>query len=377
MKVRSLKRRNELFAPLMVLCVLIALLIIIGLVFIYSASSVYALEKFGKSYYFAQKQAVGLVMGLCALLAISILPVALLKRLTPFLFLGSLGLTFLTTIPGFSVRIHGSSRWLRLFFITFQPSELLKISLILYVAYLITKKSHGVSPFWQRFVPVTLILALTSIALLKQPDFGLTVTLLTTSVIVFFIAQFQLRYLAWSLVAAIPAMAILVITSPYRIRRILTFLNPWKDPQGSGFQIIQSLIAIGSGSTWGLGVAHSKQKYFYLPMQHTDFIFSIIAEETGFIGCFALIALFIAVLYVGITIALAMTDLFSCFAILGFMIMLNLQAVINIAVATGLAPTKGIGLPFVSYGNTSLIGYLIILGIIISMVKNNKNSLLC
>lgn len=377
MKVRSLKQHNELFAPLMVLCVLITLLIIIGLVFIYSASSVYALEKFGKSYYFAQKQAVGLVMGLCALFAMSRLPVTALKRLTPFLFLGSLGLTFLTTIPGFSVRIHGSSRWLRLFFITFQPSELLKISLILYVAYLITKKSHGVSPFWQRFVPVTLILALTSIALLKQPDFGLTVTLLTTSVIVFFIAQFQLRYLAWSLVAAIPAMAILVITSPYRIRRILTFLNPWKDPQGSGFQIIQSLIAIGSGSTWGLGVAHSKQKYFYLPMQHTDFIFSIIAEETGFVGCFALIALFIAVLYVGITIALAMTDLFSCFAILGFMIMLNLQAVINIAVATGLAPTKGIGLPFVSYGNTSLIGYLIILGIIITMVKNNKNSLLC
>lgn len=372
MRIRS-QRSNELFTPLMVLCSLAALLVVIGLVFIYSASSVYALEKFGKSYYFAQKQAMGLLVGTIALIAVSMVPVTVIKRLTPCIFLASLGLTFLTTVPGLSVRIHGSSRWLRLFFITFQPSELLKISLILYVAYLITKKSHGVSPFWQRFIPVAIILALTSIALLKQPDFGLTVTLLATSMIVFFVAQFQLRYLKWSFLAAIPGLIILIITSPYRIRRILTFLNPWRDPQGSGFQIIQSLIAIGSGSTWGLGVAHSKQKYFYLPMQHTDFIFSIIAEETGFIGCFFLITLFIVMLYSGIRLALAMTDLFSCFSIMGFIIMLNLQAVINIAVATGLAPTKGIGLPFVSYGNTSLIGYLIIMGIIITMVKNNKN----
>ncbi|MFZ5954535.1 MAG: putative lipid II flippase FtsW [Candidatus Dependentiae bacterium] len=372
MKVNSSYAKNDLLPYLILFCFLIGLLIVIGLVFIYSASSVYALEKFGKGYYFAQKQAVGLLIGIIAVATINIIPLLLIKRLTPLFFMLSLGLTFLTAVPGLSIRIHGSSRWLKLFFITFQPSELLKISLILYIAYLITKKSHVVSPFWQRFIPIITILGLTSFALLKQPDFGLTVTLLATTMVVFFIAQFQMRYLLWSLIAAIPALLVLIFTSPYRIRRILTFLNPWADPQGNGFQIIQSLIAIGSGNTWGMGIAHSKQKYFYLPMQHTDFIFSIIAEETGFVGCFIIISLFMSILYIGIKIALAMKDLFCSYAILGFIIMLNLQALINIAVATGLAPTKGIGLPFVSYGNTSLVGYLIIIGLILNMARNNK-----
>lgn len=352
-------------------CTIVTFLIITGFLFIYSSSSVFALEKFGTSLYFVKKQLTGLIVGLGAFILARFFPLARIKQGAPFFYILSLLLTALTLVPYFGIRIHGSSRWLTIAGFAFQPSELLKITLILYISFLITKKYHIVSSFWQRFIPVVTILALTSLVLLKQPDFGLTVTLLATCVILFFITQYQTRYLKWSIAAAIPTAIILIITSPYRVRRILTFLNPWSDPQGSGFQIIQSLIAIGSGGAWGSGIAHSKQKFFYLPMQHTDFIFSIIAEEIGFFGSLLLITSFMSLLFFGIRLALKMKDPFCTIATLGFITMMNLQALINIAVATGLAPTKGIGLPFVSYGNTSLVGYLIIVGLIINMAKNS------
>ncbi|BDC34507.1 putative lipid II flippase FtsW [Candidatus Dependentiae bacterium Noda2021] len=358
-------------SDLMVFCTIVTLLIVIGLIFIYSSSSVFALEKFGTSLYFVKKQLMGLLVGLGAFALARYFPLQRIKQYAPIFYILSLLLTALTLLPHFGIRIHGSSRWISLAGFAFQPSELLKITLILYVSFLITKKCHVVSHFWQRFVPITLILALASLVLLQQPDFGLTVTLMVTCVIIFFIAQYQMRYLTWSIAAAVPAVALLIVTSPYRVRRVLTFLNPWSDPQGSGFQIIQSLIAIGSGGAWGSGIAHSKQKFFYLPMQHTDFIFSIIAEEIGFVGSCIIIFAFMALLFFGIRLALKMKDPFCTYATLGFIIMMNIQTLINIAVATGLAPTKGIGLPFVSYGNTSLVGYLIIIGLIVNMTKNS------
>jgi cell division protein FtsW len=209
--------------------------------------------------------------------------------------------------------------------------------------------------------------------LLKQPDFGLTVTLLITSGIMLFVAHIPLLYLVSTIAALIPVLITLVVIRPYRLNRILSFLNPWSDPQGSGFQIIQSLIAIGSGGLFGLGIGQSKQKFFYLPMQHTDFIFSIIAEETGFFGAFIIIMLFIALIYFGLRLATRFNTPFSFFATTGFICLIGLETAINIAVATALAPTKGIGLPFISYGNSALIGNLIMIGLIMNMVHNEKN----
>src|SRR5690606_20698098 len=167
---------------------------------------------------------------------------------------------------------------------------------------------------------------------------------------------------------------ILILLRPYRLQRILTFLDPWQDPKGAGFQIIQSLIAIGSGNWLGTGIAHSRQKFFYLPMQHTDFIFSIIAEETGLVGSLFLIVLFIFFLYFGMRIAHQLNDNFNALCIIGFILLISLQAIMNMAVTTGLAPTKGVGLPFISYGNTSLVCYLFMIGVIINMVHNNRIS---
>ena len=353
----------------------ISALIIIGLVFIYSSSSVYALEKFGSPHYFVKKQFFGLILGLIGLTAAFLFPLHLIKKLTPYIFFVTLGLTSITLVKGLSQKIHGSSRWIKICGFGFQPSEMLKLALILYIAYFISKKGDTVRSFFNGYLPVMIILGAISLILLAQPDFGLTVTLVTTTFMMLFIATFRSSHLLLTLFAMVPTAVYLVILKPYRLKRILTFLNPWSDPQGSGFQIIQSLIAIGSGSFYGVGIANSKQKFFYLPMQHTDFIFSIIAEETGFMGSLLIITLFILFAYFGMKIALQLTDKFGTFVLLGFVILISLQAIINLSVATGLAPTKGIGLPFVSYGNTSLVCSLAMVGLIINIVYSSMEKL--
>ena len=202
--------------------------------------------------------------------------------------------------------------------------------------------------------------------MLIQPDFGQAVVISTTGLLVFFIAGCNSMHLGYIAGALVPIIVGLIAYKPYRLQRIVTFLDPWRDPRGTGFQIIQSFIAIGSGSWYGLGIGNSKQKFFYLPMQHTDFIFSIIAEETGFLGSIFLISIYILLLYSGIKLALQLIDPFSYFLTLNFFFMVSLQALINLCVAVGLLPTKGIGLPFVSYGMSSLFCCLSLLGVIIN-----------
>ncbi len=361
--------KKQLTFDVQIFLLSIAAIITIGLVFIYSASSVYALEKLGSSSYYVKKQLWGLLIGISGLIVARALPLPFIKKASPYLFIGSFGLTILTLIPGFGVHIHGSSRWLNLAGIVFQPSELLKVTFLVYLAYLLEKKEQTNKT---SFLPILAILGVICLVLLRQPDFGLTVTLAITTFAVLFIANMSMRYLLFALAGLLPIALALILYKPYRLHRILTFLNPWADPQGAGFQIIQSLIAIGSGSWFGLGITHSQQKFFYLPMQHTDFIFSIIAEETGFFGVLVLIALFVLFLYFGLRIAWQLRDIFSLFVTLGFVILTSLQAIINIAVASGLAPTKGIGLPFISYGNTSLIANLCMVGLIMNCAAQAK-----
>lgn len=358
---------------LVVFIVLISIFIITGLTFIYSSSSVYALEKFGSAHYFVKKQLIGCAIGLVALIICKYLPLEFIKQLTPLAFYSSLFVTALTILPKIGQSIHGSHRWIYVAGISVQPSEFLKVTFIMYLAYLLSKKENKLSSFFYGFLPLLFILAVTCVILLKQPDFGQTVTLCITSFMLFFIAQCRTKHIASTLGLLLPLGGILIYIKPYRIKRVLTFINPWADPHGSGFQIIQSLIAIGSGNITGLGLAQSKQKFFYLPMQHTDFIFSIIAEETGFIGSSLLILLYILFLYCGIKLSSLLKDSFCFYTSLGFILLISLQTVINLFVATGLMPTKGLGLPFISYGNSALICNLAMLGIIINFVYNNRN----
>lgn len=365
--------RKSLSSNLKVLLLIVAILFVIGLIFIYSASSVFALEKLGSAAFYVKKQLVGAFIGFILLIIVTKIPLDFIKRMAPFFFVGSLLLTMVTLIPSFSVQIHGSSRWLALGPLGFQPSELLKFASIIYIAYLIDKKFYRRASFFYSYLPLLLILGITSVVLLLQPDFGMTVAICATVFILFFIAEFKSKYLISTMLCAVPAAIYLIVLKPYRLKRIFTFLNPWADPQGSGFQVIQSLVAIGSGGFWGLGISNSKQKFFYLPMQHTDFIFSIIAEETGFIGVTLLISLYILFLYFGLRIAWRLQNQFAVYATLGFVILTTLQALINLCVATGIFPTKGIGLPFVSYGNSALICNFAMVGLLINFVKDSSN----
>ncbi len=344
----------------------------IGLVFIYSSSSVYALEKCGSAHYFVKKQLLGCILGIVGLIICRFLPIAFIKRASPFVFGWVLILTMLTLVPSLGATLNGSKRWLIFFGVGFQPSEALKMALILYIAYLLAKKQYRLGSFWHSYVPLWCILGSACLVLLLQPDFGQAITLCITAFLLFFIAECRMSHLALTLAATIPTALLLVLLKPYRFKRIITFLNPWQDPKGAGFQIIQSLIAIGSGNVWGVGIARSKQKFFYLPMQCTDFIFSIIAEETGFLGASALILLYLGFLYIGIKIARSLQDLFSFYVVLGFVLLISLQAIINLFVATGLMPTKGLGLPFVSYGNSALLCNLCMLGIVINCFYADK-----
>lgn len=347
------------------------MLTIIGCIFIYSASSVYALEKFGSGMYFLVRQLVGFALGIIGIVIIQWIPPDAIKKASPFVLLISFILTMLSFIAMFARRVHGASRWVHLGPLAFQPSEMLKMALIVYLAYILSKKDWSQASFVHDYLPLLIIMGIPCIAILAQPDFGQTVTLGITIFFMLFVASVKISHLLLSLLVLLPAGIVMILFKSYRLKRILIFLNPWEDPLGSGFQIIQSLIAIGSGNLWGLGIGNSRQKFFYLPMQHTDFIFSVIAEETGFIGAVIIVCLYGAFLYLGLRMACRMQDRFTALVLVGFSMVTALQALINIAVATGLVPTKGIGLPFVSYGNTALVCNLLMVGIIINLVRHH------
>ena len=352
------------------------LLTMLGLVFIYSSSSVYALEKFGSAHYFLVRHTIALFFALVAFFLCALVPIRFFKKYSPYFFFFSLFLTILTLLPFIGLRVHGSTRWLRLLGYSFQPSELLKVFFVMYIGFFIDRKSRqakgGFNPLRSLlyvYLPFILILLTVSFVLLKQPDFGAVVTLLVTSLVLFFVADFRMVHLMVTLAAVVPIGVALICSRAYRLNRILIFLNPWADRHGRGFQIIQSLIAIGSGKLWGVGISNSKQKFFYLPMQHTDFIFPIIAEETGFVGSIILLSLYFLFCYFGIRIVTRLKNPFAMFTSLGFVVLISIQAVMNLMVTTGLLPTKGLGLPFISHGGTSLLCSWAMVGLIINFLR--------
>jgi cell division protein FtsW len=360
--------------PLNLLLTLTCILSALGFLFVYSSSSVYAFEHYQTARYFLYKQLLGFIIGIIGFTTACFIPLRMWYTWAPLLYIGSLIITGLTLISGIGRTLNGSSRWIGYKGLSVQSSETLKIALIIYIASLITKKEHNPPSLVFNFLPCILAIGVPTIILLKQPDFGLAVTLAATASIMMLVAGYQTRYLLYSMLASIPTIVALVAFRPYRLKRILIFFNPWQDPQGAGFQIIQSLIAIGSGGLWGTGIAGSKQKFFYLPMQHTDFIFSIIAEEIGFIGSCTIIFLYALMAYCGISIAWHCQSRFAQLVIVGCTTLLSLEALINLAVSTGMAPTKGIGLPFISYGNSALACHITIIGIIYSIARSDWNT---
>jgi cell division protein FtsW len=344
-------------------------LIVVGLIFIYSSSSVFALEKYGNAAYFLNKQLIYLGLGIVGFCVLRLIPVDWLKRRASYLFLGTIVLTALTLVPFFALRVHGSNRWLSFAGFAFQPSEFLKLTLFIYLGLIFSRKQNRLKSFTATYLPCLMVLGGVSLLLLLQPDFGSVVTIFCTAFAMFFVAEFNYWHLLVTGLLSLPVTLYLIFAKSYRLQRILVFMDPWSDPQGRGFQVIQSLIAVGSGGLWGLGIGQSKQKFFYLPMQHTDFIFSIVAEEVGFVGSFLLVAMFLGLCFYGFRVVTQLHDSFAFFTSLAFVVFITLQAVINFMVVLGLLPTKGLGLPFVSYGGTALIAYCCMVGLMVNFAK--------
>jgi len=360
------KLKHDLYVFLLICSTFITL----GLIFVYSSSSYYALETLNQPLFFVKRQILGLFLGLFACFIGQYISLRLLKELSFFILISTTTLTALSCINKFSHKMNGSNRWINIKGFVFQPSELLKVALVIYLASLLSRKKILDNTTKKTALPLIIIMSTIGIILLKQPDFGCLATLFTTTLIMLFIANLPIRYFFGTILLATPMAFLLIYIQPYRWQRIITYLNPWQDPQGTGFQIIQSLIAIGSGGLWGCGIAQSQQKFFYLPMQHTDFIFAIMAEEIGFIGSLFFITLCILFLWYGFQISWNLQNSFSIYLTQAIIMIISLQFIINLLVSTGLAPTKGIGLPFVSYGNTALVCNLLMIGLIINAVKS-------
>jgi cell division protein FtsW len=327
----------------------------IGVVIVYSASAILAAERFGDGYYFLKKQALFGAFALCMMMVMMNLPYHLLRRLAyPILGLG-LVLLVLLLIPGIGYRVGGSTRWIRFAQVSFQPSEFAKLALIIFLAYFLEKKGDRIRTFSLGFLPVLIIAGTMIYLVILQPDFGVALFLATMVFMLLFIGGARISYLVSSVVLALPVIYLLITKVDYRYNRIATFLNPWEDPSRTSFQMVQSLLAFGSGGLFGTGLGGGSQKLFFLPAPHTDFIFSVIGEELGMVGVTIILGLFILFTIRGIRIALMAEDPFGTFLAAGITAMISMQAIINMGVVLGLLPTKGLTLPFISYGGTSLL----------------------
>ena len=354
------------------LVIITCILIAIGIVMIYSASAIYAFERMKDSTHYLKRHLLYLVLGvLVTLTAMRIDYTKLRKYIKPSLLI-SIVLLILVLIPGISREIGGARRWFRFIGTGFQPSEFAKLALILYMADILDRKQSVIRSFRYGFLPPMIVLGLLIGLVLLQPDLGTAASFVLVSFIMLFVAEVNLIYIVPFTLAAIPALYFLIFKVSYRRRRIVAFLDPWADPKGAGFQIIQSFVALGSGGLLGVGLGQSRQKLFYLPESHTDFIFSIIGEELGLLGTVAVVVLFILFIWQGMRIAVKAKDLFGQLLALGIVSMIFLEVAINIGVATGTIPTKGLPLPFISYGGSNLIFNMVGVGLLLNIAKERK-----
>jgi cell division protein FtsW len=346
----------------------------IGIVMVYSASSAIAMKKFGSDYYFLKKQAVFAVIGIGALVACRHIPYTVYRPLAyPLLALSILLLAAVLFSP-FGVTAGGSSRWLRLGPIRFQPSEFARLALIVYLAYSMERKADRIGEFSIGFLPHVVVLGVLSALVLKQPDFGSAAILAFLTWLMMFVGGVKLTYLLSSCVLGVVAGAFIITHAGYRARRLMSFLDPWQYSSDAGYQIVHSLMAFGSGGWWGAGIGNGVQKLFYLPEPHTDFIFSVIGEELGVAGVLLIILLYLLIVWKGIRIARHAPDLFGCFLAVGLTAALALQICINMGVTLGLLPTKGLTLPFLSYGGTSLVLNMATVGILMNIAAAGKTA---
>jgi cell division protein FtsW len=345
------------------------LLVFASIVMVYSASAVMAMEKFQRPYLFLIKQSMWAALGLAALAIVMRVDYRLYRQ--PTVIWSSLAVVGAgLCLVLLSSPINGTRRWFGVGGFGVQPSELAKLALILFAAALLERRMHKVNDLRYALLPIALVTAAIVVLVLLEPDFGTAVSMLMVVALMVFAAGLDWRYFAAVAAAGIPALAAIAIAAPYRMRRLTTFLNPDADPLGDGFQILQSLIAVGTGGLTGMGLMQGVQKLFYLPEPHTDFIYAVIGEEMGLVGTTLVLVAFAVITWRGLRIALRSQDPFASFLAMGLTGMIAVQAFINISVVLALMPTKGIPLPFVSAGGSSLLINLVGMGVLLNLSQH-------
>ncbi len=361
------KVRPDERTPDIVLLLVTMILITIGTAMIYSSSSIVALEKFGDSRYFLKKQLVFVFLGIMMMVLLTKIPYEHLRKLAYPGLLLAIVLLVLVLVPGLGLKRGGATRWLNVGGVSFQVTEMVKIAIVLFLAHFFARRAHQVKDFRLGVLfPLAVTLLLVSLILL-EPDFGAAVIIFGIFLFMMCIAGARIRHMMMLVFLFIPAGVMLILFKGYRLARLTAFLDPWKDPSNTGFQIIQSYLSFGSGGTFGVGIGDGMQKLFYLPEPHTDFILSIIAEESGFIGVTIVILMFTLFAIRGFMIALKAPDLFGALLAAGLTLVIAIQSFINIAGVMGLIPLKGLVLPFLSYGGTAFMMSMISVGILLNI----------
>nr|WP_018754966.1 putative lipid II flippase FtsW [Paenibacillus terrigena] len=340
-----------------------------GLLMIFSASTPIAMIKHDSPWHYVMKQGIFALIGLFVMLFFMNIPYRWWKKTAPFLLLFALIALILVLI--FGVNINGARRWFVLGGFNLQPAEFTKLSMIVYLSAIISRKGEHIRKFRKGLLPIFIMIGILLLLVMKQPDFGTVLILLCIAATIIVIGGVDLRHIFLLSLGLIPVFIYLAVSKSYRLQRITSFLNPIDNPQGSGYQLIQSLYALGHGSMTGTGLGKSVQKLFYLPEAHTDFIFAVVGEEFGFVGSFAFIMVFFLFIWRGINAALKSDDPFGIMLGMGIVMMICIQFLLNIGAVTGSLPITGVPLPFISYGGSSLILCLASTGILLSISRDN------
>lgn len=352
-------------------------LVIFGIIMIYSASAHLAAKRYHNSFYFAQKQLVFAFFGTLVMIAFRFIPNQKFQKGVYWLLGGCFLVLVLVLIPGIGSRMGGASRWFRLGGISFQPAEFSKLVLVIFLAYSMKRHQDHMKDLLKGFLFHWGVVGVFIFLVLLEPDLGMAISLALITGIMLFVGGVRIKHLVLSIIPMIPLAYILVWRVPYRRLRVLSYLDPWKDPLGSGFHLKHSFLAFGSGGLTGQGLGASQQKLFYLPEPHTDFIFSIVGEEFGFIGVAIMAALYLILIFKSLQLAHRVKDLFGVYLTVGITVMIGFQALINMLVVMGLLPTKGLTLPFVSYGGSSLLLNMICIGILMNITAQYQKEKGC
>lgn len=354
------------------LCAVLAL-VAIGLIFVYSASYYSAEITYNNKYFFVLKQAIGAAIGLVAMFVFARIKLDLIKKLWIVGVVVAVGLLCLVFVPGIGVENYGARRWIGFGSFTLQPSEIAKFAFVLFCSVYMSKTDT--SKFRYCIAPIGVGVVFCGL-IIAEPNMSITMCMALLMLIMLYLGGMKWKFFLLMLIPFAVAVPLLIVLEPYRLQRLLAFIDPWASPKGEGYQLIQSLYALGSGGWFGVGLFNSRQKYRFLPFAESDFVFAVIGEEMGLFGCLLIFVLYLTVILRGVRIAVNGKDKFSCFLAGGISAVVAVQSLINFAVVTGSIPPTGLPLPFISYGGTSLVVFMSAIGILLNLsAQANKNNI--